>query len=116
MPAKEINFTIQLDEQNMPTEIRWDASDAEDGASKTCESLMIYMWDKEARNSMSIDLWTKSMLVDHMNIHFFHKLMKMADTFSRATGNQEGAKMLRDFAKDFAVQAKAYRDRQTPGQ
>ena len=107
---KEIKFTIDLDEQNMPTSIRWEATDGAN-TPEECASLMIHMWDPKVQNSMSIDLWTRTMLVDHMNIHFFHQLMKMADTYGRATGNQEGAVKIREFAKDFAIQAKNFRDK-----
>ncbi|HQV32411.1 MAG TPA: gliding motility protein GldC [Calditrichia bacterium] len=111
---KEIKFTIELDDRNMPQKIQWETSDDGEGPQE-CASLMIYMWDPRAQNSMSIDLWTRHMLVDHMNIHFFHKLMKMADTYGRATGNQEGAAKIREFAKDFGIQAKGFRDQQAKG-
>ena len=69
--------------------------------------MMIYLWDKEAENSLHIDLWTKDMMVNHMNIHFFHNLMNMADTFKRATGNDELSDMIREFAQKFAEKLKS---------
>lgn len=110
MPVKkELKFTIELDDNNHPIAIEWEATDGGEGPRKV-SSIMVHMWDKEVKNSLSIDLWTRDMLLDHMNIHVFHQLMKTADSYARATGNQEGAAKMREFAKDFAIQAKAYRD------
>lgn len=103
MPQKEIKFTIQLDEQNLPRAIEWEATDAGFTGKKECASMKIYLWDEEAKNSMHIDLWTPKMLVQHMNIHYFHNLLNMADSYQRATGNLEAAEMIRQLAHQFAA-------------
>ena len=109
---KEIRFSINLDEQQLPTEIEWDASDERDGVNKICNSLMVFMWDKAANNSMSIDLWTRDMMVHQMNIHFFHIFMKLADTYQRATGNTDAANTIRQFAQQFSQQVQNSRNPQ----
>lgn len=98
----EIKFTIQLDEKKMPDKIEWEASDAGFEGKKQCSSMMISLWDKEEHITMGIDLWTKEMLVEDMNIHFYQILTKMADTYLRATNNNEVSKMINDFSNDFA--------------
>ncbi len=50
---------------------------------------------------MRIDLWTKEMMVDEMADFFYQTLITMADTYQRATQNEEMVKELKDFAKDF---------------
>jgi hypothetical protein len=40
-----------------------------------------------------------------MNAHFYHTFMKMADTYKRATDNQELSDMIRAFANEFAKKA-----------
>jgi hypothetical protein len=42
------------------------------------------------------------MQVGEMNAHFYYTLMKMADTYGRATSNQELSDMIRNFAGEFA--------------
>lgn len=105
MPTKEIKFTIQVDEQNLPRSIEWEATDAGE-VKRKCNSIKVYLWDKEAQNSMHIDLWTKDMMVQHMNVHYFHNLLNMADSYRRATGNVEGAELIRQFAHRFAAKVK----------
>ncbi|GJM15435.1 MAG: gliding motility protein GldC [Thermodesulfobacteriota bacterium] len=103
MPKEaEINFVVKLDDDNSPAEILWGASEADFEGLKPCESLMISMWDKVEKNTMSIDLWTKDLEVGEMSAHYYFTLMKMADTYQTATKNSELAEMIRTFAKEFA--------------
>lgn len=98
----EINFVIKLDEDNSPSEIFWSASEADFEGLKPCESLMISMWDRVEKNTLSIDLWTKDIEVGEMSAHFYFTFMKMADTYQRATNNKELSEMIRNFAREFA--------------
>jgi gliding motility-associated protein GldC len=110
MLTKEIKFTIRVDEQNLPRPIEWEATDAGKGKMK-CNSVKIYLWDNEAQNSMHIDLWTKDMLVQQMNVHYIHNLLNMADSYKRSTGNTEGAELFRQFAHRFAAKTNQPRRR-----
>ena len=98
----EINFIVKLDEDNSPSEIFWEASEADFEGLKPCESLMISMWDRVEKNTLSIDLWTKDIEVVEMSAHFYFTFMKMADTYQRATNNNELSEMIRNFAREFA--------------
>ncbi|MHB1687201.1 MAG: gliding motility protein GldC [Ignavibacteriaceae bacterium] len=98
----QINFTVELDDKKMPEKIEWEATDAGFEGKKNCSALMISLWDKDEKSTLGIDLWTKEMLVDDMNIHFYQILTKMADTYLRATQNNDTAKMIEDFAQQFA--------------
>ena len=99
----QINFVVKLDDDNSPSEIYWGATEADFDGLQPCESLMISMWDKSQKNTMSIDLWTKDMEVGEMSAHYYFTLMKMADTFQTATNNSQLSEMIRNFAKEFAV-------------
>ncbi len=98
----QIKFTVELDDKKMPEKIEWEATDAGFDGKKTCSTLMISLWDKEEKSTLAIDLWTKEMLVDDMNVHFYQMLKKMAETYLRATQNNEASKMIEDFALQFA--------------
>ncbi len=102
MSKKEIKFTVTLDENKQPKKIEWTASDADFEGTKPCQAMMIHLWDQDAKSSLNFDLWTKEMLVQHMNIHYFYSLMSMADSYERATRNPKGAELLRQFAHQFA--------------
>ena len=99
----EIKFSIKLDDNNIPVAIFWEASDSEFDGKKACDSVMISIWDKEEKNTLSLDLWTRDMIVGEMNAHFFLTFMKMAETYERATKNKEVANMIKGFANDFTT-------------
>ncbi len=101
--TSEIKFTIQLDEKQMPKKIEWEATDGGFEGKKPCNSMMISLWDKDEKVTMGIDLWTKEMLVDDMNLHFYQIFTKMADTYMRATNNNEVTKMIQDFSFEFGT-------------
>jgi gliding motility-associated protein GldC len=100
MRNAEINYKIQLDENNVPEQINWTASD--NGGKGRCKAIMLSMWDEDESNTMRIDLWTKDMLVDDMKKFFHQTLITMTDTFERATGEEKMAGDMRDFCAYFA--------------
>lgn len=101
----EIKLTINLNEENVPQEIFWEASESEEEGKKKCEAMMLSMWDQEQNNSLTIDLWTNTMQVGDMNTHYFNTLMKLAETYERATNNKELSDKLRNFANEFVKSA-----------
>ena len=97
----EINVTIDLDNDNLPTRILWQASEAKDDVPVPCQSLMLSLWDSENKTTAAIDLWTKDTSVDDMNLHFYQVFHKMADTYLRATNNPDVAKLIHEFGDGF---------------
>jgi gliding motility-associated protein GldC len=95
-----INFSITLDENNLPESIEWKASDSDEGGK--CKAIMLAMWDEKAQHTMRIDLWTKEMLVDEMKAFFHQNMLTMSDTLNRATGEEKMAGDMRDFCAYFA--------------
>jgi len=98
----EIKIFVELDEQKMPVNIEWEATDAGFDGKKSAKTLMLSLWDEKENVTLGIDLWTKEMIVEEMNVHYHQMLFKMADTFERATLNKEAANLLRDFSSEFA--------------
>lgn len=98
----EINFTVEVDENNVPEKITWTAEEGGQMKTRECKSALISLWDPDEKNTMRIDLWTKEMMVDEMKHFFCQSLLTMADTFERATDEKEMAEGLRLFSKDFA--------------
>ena len=97
-----INLAVELDEKNMPTKIEWEATDANFVGKKESKAMMLSIWDKNENLTLAIDLWTKDMLVNEMNIFFLQTFKKMADTYLRSTSNNEISKFIRDFSDKFA--------------
>lgn len=100
--ASEIKFTIFLDENKIPEKIEWDAEDSDSSEKKTASSIMLSIWDDNEKVTYGIDLWTKDLVVHHLNIHMHQTLLKMADTYGRATNDFQSAEMIRGFADEFA--------------
>ncbi len=101
----EIKLTIKLNDENIPEEIYWDATESEEEGRKKCEAMMLSMWDKEKKNSLSIDLWTNTMEVGEMNSHYYNTLMKLAETYEKATNNTELSQKIQNFANEFIKEA-----------
>ena len=104
----EITLKFSLNEDNVPEEILWEASEAEVQEQKKCDAMLLSLWDREEKNTLSIDLWTKAMEVGEMNAHYYFTLMKMADTYEKATNNEEIAENIREFANEFAKSVKEF--------
>ena len=99
MKQSEIKFTITLDDNKIPQQIDWSASDA--NKESTSNAVMIALRDKEEKNTLRIDLWTRDMMVEEMKQFYHQNLVSMADSFERATGEVEAAKAMRQFAQEF---------------
>ncbi len=103
----KINIAVTLDEKLIPEKIMWDATDSSIAGWKECRAMLLSMWDHKATSGLSIELWTKEMTVEEMNLFFFQTLMTLSDTFERATMNKESAADMKAFAKNFLEKIKA---------
>ena len=104
----EIKFLIQLDDKKMPKKIEWQADEADFKGMKESKTMMLSLWDKEDKVTLGIDLWTKDMLVDDMNLHFYQIILKLGDTYRKSTNNLETAKIFDNFASEFASKLKLF--------
>jgi gliding motility-associated protein GldC len=102
MKRSEIKFTVELDQNNLPERIDWEATDSELEGKVPSKSIMLAVWDPKENNTLKIDLWTKDMTVDEMKLFFHQTLLSMAGTLERATGEEKMAGDMRDFCSHFA--------------
>jgi len=87
MPKSEINFIIDLDEDNVPEKISWEASDKGLKAQDT-KAISLSLWDPDQLNTMRIDLWTKEMPVEEMKRFAVDCLGGLAQTVLNSTGDE----------------------------
>ena len=97
----EIKLTVELDGENLPARIQWQATDAGPEGPSPCQSMMLSLWDSEKKTTVAIDLWIKDMTVEDMNLYFYQVFHKMADTYLRATKNEAVASSIREFGDGF---------------
>jgi gliding motility-associated protein GldC len=101
MHKSNISIDVYLDDQKVPEQIKWKASDSNADMEQVAKAMMVAFWDGADKSALRIDLWTKEMMVDEMADFYYQLLMTMADTFNRATNQPELSTEMKAFAKTF---------------
>ncbi len=101
MHKSNISIEIELDENKVPQQIQWNASDSTADMMQQAKSMMVAFWDGADKSALRIDLWTKEMMVDEMADFYYQTFMGMADTYMRATQQKELVEDMKAFAKEF---------------
>jgi gliding motility-associated protein GldC len=101
----EIKLTVDLDDDDVPAQIVWEASESQGAGPTPCHSMMLSLWDGDRKTIAAIDLWIKNMTIDDMNLYFYQAIHQMAETYLRATQNKEIAKSIHDFGERFGGSA-----------
>jgi len=99
---KDINITVELDENDIPNGITWNATDLSGQKEAHCRAMILSMWDHEKNDTLRLDLWTKEMTTDQMKIFFHQTMVTLADTLENATEETQMAEDMRDFTAYFA--------------
>ena len=87
MKTSEIHFTVELDENNIPENITWNATD-KPGEDDHTNAISIAVWDDLEKNTMRLDLWTKEMQMVEMKKFYIDALGGMAQSLLNATGDE----------------------------
>ena len=101
MNKSSISIEVMTDEEKIPRQISWRASDTTADQGQIAKAMMLSFWDGAEKTALRIDLWTRDMMVDEMADFFYQTMMTMADTYGRATQSQEMVEDMKKFAKDF---------------
>lgn len=109
MNQSSIKIDVLLDPNKVPQQISWSATDSNADMAQKAKAMCIAFWDGADKTAMRIDLWTKDMMVDEMTDFFYQMFSTMADTYQRATKQDELSDDIKKFAKDFY---KKFRDSQ----
>ena len=109
MSNSTITIDVEMDETRVPASISWAASDTGAEQKQKAKAMMVSFWDSAEKAALRIDLWTKDMMVDEMADFYYQTFMGMADTFMRATQQQELVEDMKAHAKTFY---KKFRDSQ----
>jgi gliding motility-associated protein GldC len=96
-----IEINVELDENRIPANIEWKASESTVERPQQAKAMMISFWDGAEKTALRIDLWTQKMMVDEMADFYYQTFMTMADTYERATKQKELVNDMKDFAKEF---------------
>ena len=101
-----ITVNVGLNEEKMPVELLWNASD-KPGPAEACKGMLLALFNEQSKETMKIDLWTKEMQVVEMDRMYYQTLRALADTYYRATNNKELANQMQQFVFFFGQQTGA---------
>jgi gliding motility-associated protein GldC len=101
MHKSTITIDVEMDDTRVPETICWNASDTTADKKQKAKAMMLSFWDGSEKTAMRIDLWTNNMMLDEMADFFYQTIMTMADTYGRATRNNEMVEDMKKFAKEF---------------
>lgn len=100
--VSQVKFLVELDSNKIPHKILWQADDAGFSGYKESKSMFLSLWDKQELTTLGMDLWTREMTIEEMNVHYHQIFVRMAESYARATHNKEIEFMIKKFAADFA--------------
>ncbi|MFA5619963.1 MAG: gliding motility protein GldC [Weeksellaceae bacterium] len=104
MRKTKITIDVELDENHVPEKLHWTAEDGGVDNQETKAALMS-VWDFKEKEALRLDLWTKDMPMDEMK-HFIHQIfISLADTYLRATNEEDVSNYIIEFAENFSVKA-----------
>lgn len=103
MRKSEIKFTIELDKDNVPEYIQWEASDNPESGIEETKAISLSLWDHVQKNTLRIDLWVKEMTVDEMRRFYIDSIGGLGQSLLRATGDEFMANKINDLC-DLLVQ------------
>lgn len=101
MAKSTILIDVELDENKVPANIEWKATDSSMEKPQQAKAIMLSLWDGADKAALRIDLWTQKMMVDEMADFYYQTLMTMADTFQRATKMTELTDEMKANAQQF---------------
>ena len=102
--TSDIVIHVHLDDNKIPEKISWEATENTGGDPQDVKAFLLSMFDREHKDTLRIDLWTKDMEVAEMDRLFYHTIKSFVDTYMKATGNKELAGAMQQFASYFGEQ------------
>lgn len=102
MNYSEITIKVGLDENKIPTDIKWKATDSEVNQLTDAKAFGLNIWDPVASQSLNLTLWTDNMQTHEMHSFFFQSMLQQVENYSRATGNPFAKDDMMKFVQDLS--------------
>lgn len=94
MKHSEINFKVTLDDQSIPEQIQWTATDNPNEGIEETKSIFVGVWDHYHKGTLALPLWTKDMDVLEMKRFYIEVIGSVANTLVDATGDEKMAGLI----------------------
>jgi gliding motility-associated protein GldC len=88
MKKSEIKLLIELEDDQIPEKILWDADEKDKPGYSETKSISLSLWDHLNKNTMRIDLWSKDMPIDEMKRFYIDCLGGLAQSILNSTGDE----------------------------
>lgn len=98
-----ITLNVSLDENQTPEKMHWSAPDG-GVQQQAMEAFFLSTWDKEHQETARIDLWTKEMPVDQMQVFVHQTLVGIRESYLKATEDVQMAEAMQQFCDFFAAE------------
>jgi gliding motility-associated protein GldC len=102
MKKSNIHFTVELDANNIPERILWDATEKPAEGLTETKSISLALWDHSQRNTLRIDLWAKDMPVEDMKRFYIDCIGGLSQSVLTATGDEFMANEMRSLCDRLA--------------
>jgi gliding motility-associated protein GldC len=97
---EKLTIDVTMDENLIPESIKWKSSQ-ENNKVENASAALIYFWNSSKNETFNLDLWTKDMSIEEMNKMIFQTLMTLANTYEKATSEDQLSNAMRDFSQFF---------------
>ncbi len=101
--SSDITIRVGLNAEQVPVKIEWAASDRNGGEMEECKAISVALFDKDHRDTLRIDLWTKEMQVMEMDRFVYQILRSLSQSYLKATQNKELAEEMAKFSHYFGL-------------
>src|SRR5580765_3341078 len=115
MGLSNIIIDVHTDENKVPDLIAWNATDTTIENAQKAKAMCLAFWDGADKTALRIDLWTKDMMMDEMVDFYYQMFITMADTFKRATHQDDLADDMKKFAREFFEKFRAIQLKENKG-
>jgi gliding motility-associated protein GldC len=110
MKKSTINFTVELDQNNVPEKILWEATDKPEPGQSETKAISVSLWDHQQKNTLRIDLWAKDMPVNEMKRFYIDCIGGLAQSALSATGDEVMAKRINELCEQLVQYLKSSKE------
>lgn len=89
-------MTIELDDQNIPEKILWDATEKPEAGPSETKAIGLSIWDNETKETLRIDLYGKETPIEVMKLMTIDTIVAMSQNILKSTGDEAMAKEMTD--------------------
>ena len=100
LKKERFSIDVLMDENLIPEDLQWNSSQGK-GQSEKASAALINLWNAQKNETFSLDLWTKKMSIEEMNKMMFQTIMTLANSYEKATSEDQLANAMRDFGEFF---------------